>query len=104
MSQISRDNCCTCMEHIATCRDFADIKVRYEGYGFTLDYEGSDDEFLEEFESMLKMFTKKVIKSYRELKNFNLDSRYESCFDAMVEDFETRTCPFGILDTTQPHF
>ena len=101
MSQISRDNCCTCMERLATPSYFADIKVRYEGYGFTLDYEGSDDEFLEEFESMLKMFTKKVIESYREFKNFNT---YESCFYAMVEDFETCTCPFGILDTTQPHF
>lgn len=94
MSQISRDNCCTCMEHIVTCRDFADIKVRYEAYGFTLDYEGSDGEYWEEFESMLKMFSEKVIKSYREFKNFNT---YESCFDAMVEDFETRTCPFGTL-------
>ena len=101
MSQISRDNCCTCMERLATPSYFADIKVRYEGYGFTLDYEGSDDEFLEEFESMLKMFTKKVIESYREFKNFNT---YESCFDAMVEDFETHTCPFGTLVIGQPHF
>lgn len=91
MSQISRYNCCTCMEHIATCRDFADIKVRYEGYGFTLDYEGSDDEYWEEFESRLKMFSEKVIKSYREFKNFNT---YESCFDAMVKDFETLDCPY----------
>ena len=104
MSQISRDNCCTCMERLATPSYFADIKVRYEGYGFTLDYEGSDDEYSEEFEFRLKMFTKKVIESYRELNNFDLVSRYESCFDAMVESFETHTCPFGTLVIGQPHF
>ena len=104
MSQISRDNCCTCMSHRGTCREFPETKIRFEGYGFTLDYEGSDDEYLEEFESMLAKFYISVVKSYREFKNFNLDSHYENCFDAMVEDFETRTCPFGILDTTQPHF
>lgn len=104
MSQISRDNCCTCMSHRGTCSEFPETTIRFEGYGFTLDYEGSDDEYLEEFESMLSMFYINVVKSYRELKNFNLDSRYESCFDFMVEDFETHTCPFGILDTTQPHF
>ena len=101
MSQISRDNCCTCMKHIATCGEFPEIMIRFEDYGFTLDYEGSDDEFLGEFEPMLKMFTEKVIKSYREFKNFNT---YESCFDAMVEDFETHTCPFGTLVIGQPHF
>lgn len=104
MSQISRDNCCTYMEHILTCRDFADIKVRYEGYGFTLDYKGSDDEYWEEFESMLKLFSEKVIKSYREFKNFVPDSYYENCFDAMVEDFEIHACPFGTLCIGQPHF
>ena len=36
-----------------------------------------------------------------EFKNFNT---YESCFDAMVEDFETNTCPFGTLVIGQPHF
>jgi hypothetical protein len=82
------------MEHIPTCRDFADIKVRYEGYGFTLDYEGSDDEYWKEFESMLKMFSEKVIKSYREFKNFNLDSYYENCFDAMIRDFKLQKCPY----------
>ena len=101
MSQISRDNCCTCMSHRGTCGEFPETTIRFEDYGFTLDYEGSDDEFLEEFESMLKMFTKKVIESYREFKNFNT---YESCFDAMVEDFETHTCPFGTLVIGQPHF
>lgn len=94
MSQISRDNCCTCMERLATPSCFADVRVRYEGYGFTLDYEGSDGEYWEEFESMLAKFYTNVVKSYRELKNFNT---YESCFDAMVKDFETRTCPFGTL-------
>ena len=104
MSQISRDNCCTCMSHRGTCGEFPETTIRFEGYGFTLDYEGSDDEYLEEFESMLSMFYINVVKSYRELKNFVPDSYYESCFDAIVEDFDTRTCPFGILDTTQPHF
>ena len=101
MSQISRDNCCTCMSHRGTCREFSEVTIRFEDYGFTLDYEGSDGEFWEEFESMLKLFSEKVIKSYRELKNFN---SYESCFDAMVEDFETHICPFGTLVIGQPHF
>lgn len=94
MSQISRDNCCTCMSHRGTCWEFPEVTIRFEDYGFTLDYEGSDGEFLEEFESMLKLFTENVIKSYREFKNFDLDSRYESCFDFMVEDFETLDCPY----------
>lgn len=95
MSQISRDNCCTCISHRGTYSEFPEIKVRFEEYGFTLDYEGSDDEYLEEFESMLKMFTEKVIKSYREFKNFNLDSYYENCFDAMIGDFKLQRCPYG---------
>lgn len=94
MSQISRDNCCTCMSHRGTCGEFPEVTIRFEDYGFTLDYEGSDGEFLEEFESMLKLFSENVIKSYRELTNFN---SYETCFDAMVKDFETHTCPFGKL-------
>ena len=101
MGQISRDNCCTYMSHRGTCREFPEVTIGFSGYGFTLDYEGSDGEFLEEFESMLKMFTENVIKSYRECKNFNT---YESCFDFMVKDFETRTCPFGTLVIGQPHF
>lgn len=101
MSQISRDNCCTCMSHRGTCGEFPEITIRFEGYGFTLDYEGSDNEFWEEFESMLAKFYINVVKSYREFKNFN---SYESCFDAMVEGFETRTCPFGTLVIGQPHF
>ena len=101
MSRISRDNCCTRIERLATPSYFADVTMRFEGYGFTLDYEGSDGEYLEEFEPMLKMFTEKVIKSYREQTNFN---SYESCFDAMVEDFETHTCPFGTLVVGSAHF
>lgn len=94
MSQISRDNCCTYMSHRGTCWEFPEVTIRFEDYGFTLEYEGSDGEFLEEFESMLKMFSEKVIKSYREFKNFNLDSRYESCVDAMLEDSVVLDCPF----------
>lgn len=94
MPQISSSNCCEYVEHIATCDEFAKIRIRFEGYGFTLEYDGSDDEFWEEFESRLKIFTKNVLESYEELKNFNLDSRYESCFDTMIEDFETHDCAF----------
>lgn len=92
MSQISRDNCCTCMSHRGTCGEFPEVTIRFEDYGFTLDYEGSDGEFLEEFESMLKIFSEKVIKSYREFKNFK--PSYESCFDAMLEDSVVLDCPF----------
>ena len=94
MGQISNDNCCAYMEHITTSYEFPKIRIGFEGYGFTLEYDGSDDEFLEEFESRLKIFTKNVLESYEELKNFNLDSRYESCFDAMIEGFETHDCAF----------
>ena len=94
MGQISNENCCAYMAHIATCYEFPKIQTRFEGLGFTLDYEGSEDEFWKEFESMLKMFTKDVLESYEEFKNFNLESRYETCFDAMIEDFETHNCTF----------
>lgn len=94
MGQISSDNCCAYMEHIATSYEFPKIQTRFEGFGFTLDYEGSENEFWKEFEFRLKIFTKDVLESYEEFKNFNLDSRYESCFDAMIEDFETHDCAF----------
>lgn len=94
MGQISDDNCCTYIEHIASYKEFPKIRIRFDGYGFTLDYEGSEDEFWEEFESMFKTFVKDVLESYEEFKNFNLDSRYESCFNTMIEDFETHDCAF----------
>ena len=92
MGRISKDNCLTSLEYDNTTNIFPIIRARFEEYGFTLDYEGSSDEYNEEFLSMVRFFFENVTNSYLEYKHWR--PPHKECFEAMIEGFETKECPY----------
>ena len=92
MGRISKDNCLKSLEYDNTTSIFPIIRARFEEYGFTLDYEGSVDEYNEEFLSMVGLFLKHVKSSYLEYKRWT--PPYKDCFEDMIDGFETKECPY----------
>ena len=102
MGKISKDNCLTNLEYDNITNIFPIIRARFEEYGFTLDYEGSSDEYNEEFLSMVGRFLEDVKSSYLEYKYWR--PPHKECFEAMIDDFKLQKCPYKrIVTATNPY-
>ena len=95
--RISEDNCLKNLEYDNITNIFPIIRARFEEYGFTLDYEGSSDEYNEDFLSMVGRFLDDVKSSYLEYKYWT--HPHKDCFEAMIDDFKLQRCPYKRIVT-----
>lgn len=72
------------------------LEVKFVNEMFELNYDGTTEHFVKNFEADLKEFCDKVIRNYKETLGHG---SYEDCFYTMIDDFKIINCPYWLHAT-----